>query len=474
MQTSQAHLNAKQIMSGFHFIFIAGVTVFLYFELMTQLWFVTLLGGYLIKVWVPPLLFFYYILITKMAGQEVSLRVNFTNIMLLVYAIFGIIAMLWNETLYFAIKYYLIMIAPVWFYFVIIENFKDNRAIELIIKILFFCGFLLSIYMLTLQSSSTEITREIVTSAGNIVELSEAAYAERIAGKWMSFSRGLSSYEIGKYCGMLAPFILFSILFYFQSKKKVKYVYLAIGGFLVYQTINAMSRSAISSLFLGIAVLLYILYRNEKGIRAKIVITSFCFFTISAVYVIEYKMIVVRRFLQLLNFLEIDLLTSYLQNYGLAISSIEQADLHITSIGKSLNAFYQSPLLGAGYGFSEHVINEHNRYLFILVSSGLLTLIAYVSFFTGIIILTRRSIRNFSHFESQTINYGYLFYACGIMFLFKLLNEGMETFYYWIFFSLASAWVLNCKREALTSEGRINGKENSSKSLPSISHSSQP
>ena len=246
---------------------------------------------------------------------------------------------------------------------------------------------------------------------------------------------------------MIGPSILFSILFFLQSKKKIKYLYLAIGSFALYQTTNVMSRTALFSLIVGIGVLLYTLYRNEKKMRTKIVIISFCLVTISAFYIILYKMVLVRRFLQTLGFLEMGDLTAYLESYGLGVSSIEYADLHILSVIESLNAFCQSPLLGAGYVFTEQVINEHNRYLFILVSSGLLTLIPYILFFLVLISSIREVMINFSRLELHKINYGYIFFACGIMFIFKLLDEGMEAFYYWIIFSLASALIRNCKRE---------------------------
>src|SRR3972149_4971640 len=90
-----------------HFIFLSAVTVFLYFELMTQVWFLGLLGGYLIKVWVPPLLLFFYILTKKMIIGEDFRKIKFATLILALYAIFGFIAMLTSEeSLYLAIQYY--------------------------------------------------------------------------------------------------------------------------------------------------------------------------------------------------------------------------------------------------------------------------------------------------------------------------------------------------------------------------------
>lgn len=442
-------MNSIKVQRAPIFFIIASVIVFLYFELATNLLFLKLTGGYLIKVWIPPLLLFIYAFSKKIMSGNSVLSISLLNLMLLLsYSIFGLIAMLYNETLYFAIKYYLIMIAPIGLYFVIIESFKDNRDINLLIKILYFCGFLLSIYTFYIQwiagISSGEITYSIITSAGNEVSLSEASFGTKEEG----FSRGLNNYEAGKYCGMLAPFVLYSILLYFKSNKNTKYIYLVISFVMLYQFLQASSRSALLAISAGTVILLVCLYRDDKKIRSKIVLFSFFIILAGITYLYNYFHVIL-RFLALFNFLGIPTLNDFLYIYGLYTtpSGAIAFDPHYVSIFESIEAFLQSPFLGSGYIFTEHVLREHNRYLFILASSGLLTLIPYVLFFTGLTFLTGKAIKKYSRLNSPMVNYGYLFYACNISFLVKLMNEGMEAFYYWIFFAFATAWIRNCKRE---------------------------
>lgn len=441
-------MNSIKVQRAPLFFIIASVTVFLYFELATNVRFLMLTGGYLIKVWVPPLLLFIYVFSKKVMRGKSFLSISPLNLMLLSYSIFGLIAMLYNETLYFALKYYLIMIAPIWFYFVISESFKDNRDINLLINILFFCGFLLCIYTFYIQwiagISPGEITYGIITSAGNEVSLSEASFGTNEK----DISRGLNGYEAGKYCGMLAPFILYGIFLYFKSNKNTKYIYLAISVVMLYQLLQASSRSALLAISAGTVLLLWCLYRDDKKIRSKIVLFS-SFIILAGVVYLYNNFDVILRFLALFNFLGIQALNDFLYIYGLYTtpSGAIALDPHYVSIIESLTAFFQNPLLGSGYIFTEQELREHNRYLFILVSSGLFALIAYVFFIIRLTFITGKAARYFGCHNPDMPNYGYLFYACNFMFLVKLLNEGMEAFYYWIFFAFATAWVRNCKRE---------------------------
>jgi len=46
------------------------------------------------------------------------------------------------------------------------------------------------------------------------------------------------------------------------------------------------------------------------------------------------------------------------------------------------------------------------------------------------------------------MNYGYLFFALSFVFVIKLfIYEGLESYYYWIIFALATAWVNSFEEE---------------------------
>ena len=82
-------------------------------------------------------------------------------------------------------------------------------------------------------------------------------------------------------------------------------------------------------------------------------------------YVLEYHMLSVRRFLQLFNILQIGFIDNYLAQYQLLnFSSNMATDFHITSIFGSINAFFESPLIGQGFAVAKNNIDEdtHLRY----------------------------------------------------------------------------------------------------------------
>lgn len=435
------------------FIIISAITVFLYFEIVTQIWFVNLLGGQLIKVWILPLILFSYVVIKRLGGSENPLAMNFISVMLVCYAGFGLFSMLLNEKLFFAIKYYLIMIAPLWFFVVIMDNFKDNRDIELMIKVLLICGFLIGIYHYLLQirylKDPQSVMKEITTSAGNVLKYSQAWFVAH----GIEYSRGLLGYEAGKYCGMLGPGILFSILFFIKSRRRIRYIYLSISCFLGIHILKNLSRSGIVSIFIGIAALMACLYIYEKKDRLKIALYSLFGLMAVAIYLLKYNFNAVLRFLQLLNILRIDLIDNYLYAQGLlAFSSESTIDPHYVSISNSLKAFLEAPLFGNGYQFTEFFLAEHNRYLFILASAGLFVSFPYVLFLIRSTMLQKKALLDFKRKNFKGLNYGYFFFSCSIMFFFKLLNEGMETFYYWIIFALAAAWIRNSHKSSLSPE----------------------
>jgi O-antigen ligase len=223
--------------------------------------------------------------------------------------------------------------------------------------------------------------------------------------------------------------------------------------FMLFQMLNTISRAGIASTFIGIAFLISLLYIHEKKERNKIVLFSSLTSVLTIIYFLsKYEMnLLFIRFAQILSRLGIEQVNDYLDAFGFSsfIAGSSNIDPHFISIEESLKAFVENPLLGKGYTFSEQYLWEHNRYLFILTSSGLLTLVPYILFLIGLTILVRKTMLNIRSYKTFGINYIYLFYACNIMFLFKLLNEGMETFFYWILFALGSAWVHNLSKEIM-------------------------
>lgn len=450
-------------------IFVSAISVFLYFELMSQVWFLNILNGYLIRVWIPPLALFLFVLVKKISDKEKLFKPDFLNLSLLFYSLFGIISMLCNGTLFDAIKYYLIMIAPVFYYIFIIECFKNNDDIELILRVLFFSSIFIclhEIYLMVINNIlPISVTKSIATNLGNSVQLSEAFYSEMQNGEWVVSSRGLRSYEAGKVSAMMIAPILFGIFNYFKSSKKARYFYLVVSLAFIIFILDSMSRSGIISLCAGLIVLLGLLYKNEKTRRKNVAIIGFIIILVTIFYSVFLEPQVMRRCLQLLNFLDVDIINNYLEKYGMenfggGVNKETFLDPHLKSIittskqitggvvaagGKFI--FLMRLFFGSGYITAEQVLREHNRYFFIIASAGILTFIPYILFLFRLTFIIKKTAFEVVSKVSAGINLGHLFFACSIAFLLKLMNEGMETFYYWIIFSLASAWVRNVKRD---------------------------
>ena len=93
------------------------------------------------------------------------------------------------------------------------------------------------------------------------------------------------------------------------------------------------------------------------------------------------------------------------------------------------------------------MVREHNRYLYILSTAGLLTLIPYVAFILGLIIIARKTFLNKLKSNRSIQDIGLVLYPSVLLFAIQINNAGMETYYYWIFFGLAAAWIRNSKSE---------------------------
>jgi len=434
-----------------YFILINGVAILLYFDIVNHYWFVKLLGGYLIRIWVPPFLLFLFVLIQMMVKGANIFSMRPINVPLFFYALFGLAAMLFNESLFGAIKYYLIMIAPVWFYAVLTDGLKDNMDVARMMKVLFFCGFLFCIQTAyyRIQSAETPIPeQDIVISAGNVIGFGGVTPAKVKKGEsFVEHSRGILNVEHGNYCGMLTPLVLFGLMSFVCSRGRTRFFYLVVSFLMLAQIIDTMSRVGMVTVAVGIFILGWYIFQYKKRERLKIIITLSFIITAAIAYLIAFdKMAAVIRFLDLVPMFE---LPSFLREYKGLLPHVDVVDPHIATMGESFKTFLASPLFGSGFVFKGEGTQELNRYLFILASAGIFTFISYILFFWGLIVSIRKTMLNFRPLKSYELNYGYLFFAFGIAFLLKFSNQGQELFYYWIIFAIASAWVRNTKNERL-------------------------
>lgn len=434
-------------MHNLRFILLVIVIVFLYFELSTQVWFLNLTGGYLLRVWIPPFLLISWIVLRKVVLKEKILEWNLINTSLLLYGAFGLVAMLKNESLYLSGKYYLIMIAPVWAFAVVVEWVESQKEIERIFSVLFCCSVLLMLYHFLLQIAPDKLpgflTRDVVTHMGNHMLLGADVYKvfDPKGGPGELHSRGLWSYEYGKYAAIVSPMALYAFYQFIRRADWVRFVYLAVGAGLMYQIVYTLSRAGIASLAIGTVVLLICLFRVENGKRRWLVFLA-VFLAIELALIVYFdRPFLIKRYLQAMNVFGNEQVNQTLIDMGVHWKeSVKVPDPHIRSAVESLNAWSQSPLLGAGFTKIQEFI-ELNRFIFVLTSAGLLTFIPYLIFFMVVMVRIFRAMIRFTGAERPGMNYGHLFFAIAVMYMVKLnIYEALESYYYWIAFGLATAW----------------------------------
>ncbi len=430
-------------MSAVAFAVMASAIVLLYTEAITQVWFLQLCGGYQVRSWLLALFLLIITLVDRPRTKPIPADKNY--LLLSVYALFALIAMFFNESSWWlAIKYWLIMVAPAWLYIVIVENFRDNRDIGKMVKIIFFACFIFSVYThcydLYYRSNPDGITRAVTTNFGNMVQRSEAWFG---VGK-TEHSRGLMTVENSKYCGMLGPAILFGLFYFFCRKQKYRYIWMVPSFFMLYVCLNTLSRAGIITVFAGLAVLILCLFYYERSRRKEIGIFSFVMLLAGSWVIFKYQPNAFLRTIQLLNVFHLRRIDEYLARHDVLIfSGAAYADPHLVSVQASWQAFLAHPFLGSGFTAITTYPDEHNRYLFILASAGLLTFIPYVLFLLKTVWSSAKAVSVYARRTGMEFKYLYFLHACNFMFLVKLTNEGMETFFYWIFFALATAWIRN-------------------------------
>lgn len=429
------------------FTVVCLVSLFLYFEVQWQEWFLWLLRGYLVKVWLPPLALLFWVLIER---EKLDLHVGvflFSNLAL--YSVFALLSLYVNETTYFAFKWYLIMIAPVWSFVVIVTKFRSNVDIRRFLRVLLICGVAqaaYSTYSFNAWIGSGQSQRpEIVTNQGNTIGGGEGAKFSVTAGT-PTARFGDVSFEQGKFAALLFPLAVLGLCYAGNGSFRTRLLGFGLALAILYLTVATNSRAAVIASIVAMSSLLY--YQAKLGfVRKKI----WLLMAPAVLLVLVSNLPTWLRLLQGLTYFDVDarlpLVGDLMAQYGVA----RWDDTHLTSIGDSLRYLSRNYLLGAGYSevlFSNPEYgSEHNRVVFILASTGLLTAGPYVAFVSGLLVQNWRCMWQAYPNNRQEAQLGLVLFTCNLMFIIKLVGEGYETFYYWTFFALTAAWMRNCRRD---------------------------
>jgi len=432
-----------------------------YFEVYNHYWFIKLAAGYVIKIWILPVLLFCFLLFKELLAKGYSFplkAVSGVNLFIFFYVLFGFISLTVHEQPYYIGKYGLIMFAPLTLYVVIIDFFRDSRALGNALKWLFISGVIYSLvatvyfnfvpsdewnndaikvrYMLT-DVTDTRALKEFK----NIHGFGYGNYAVR------ETLPGIAEPAFGV---MLAPLILIGFYYAMNSSGLLKFFYFVSSFFMFYTLTNTLARSSFVAFMIGLVLFLWLIREKKKDVLIILLAITTILLTNKPM---QY------RFIQLIGAVVQEAVKKppVVQE---AVKKMEKKvyfsnDGHIDSIFETYKNFKKAPFLGNGISYMESKYKdnrwyaEHNRYLYMLSTAGLLTVIPYAGFILSLILISLKTLINKLRTNKKLSDIGSGLVLCPSVLLFaiQINNAGMETYYYWIFFGLAAAWIRNSKSE---------------------------
>jgi hypothetical protein len=444
-------------------ILCAAVILFTYFDVYHHYWFLKLVDGYVIKAWLPPALL---LLLTMWSrGKHGSIGFIFQGlkypiIFMAIYFLFGSISLVWNESIYLVIKYSLVMFGPVMVFFSIIILLTENRFIENSIHLLFWAGVLLSFYVLYMYD-----IRGYQSWVGEPYVLrwmwtqQEAHYVLALnyhsAGGFFDYSKTLKLIDEPAFAAMLAPLVIFGFFKAVKSSKWQNKLFILPSAFLLYTLIGTTSRSSFIAFFAGLSSFLWFIRRKWVHVIAMLMVTAALVYG-NTFMLYRLAMISAAVYSKTTDSSEQASIPFWLSGLEKALkkvdsSLVEAKDPHIESIPTTFKRALQHPLLGYGISklLDEHAAEEmswyieHNRYLFIMSTSGFLTVIPYLLFIISLLWIAWKYLNNSSRKVPDSFNLGILLFSAIFLFVVQINNCGLERYYYWVFFGFAAAWIRN-------------------------------
>ena len=449
------------------FYMAAAVILFTYFDVYHHYWFLKLVGGYVIKSWLPPALLLLFAL--WHIRRHVSLPnrfagLTFPTLFLGAYILFGSISLAWHEDLGHAVKYGLMMFGPVMTYLAALLILNDNRLIEKVILWLFWAGVLFSaqvFYMYEILGFQSWIGAPVTLKwMWTQQETQEVLWLNYyLSDGYFAYTKTLKLIDEPAFGAMLAPLILFGFFRAIRSEGWRGWVFFISTLFLLYTLIGTASRSSFVAFIAALFPFLWLIRRKRLHVLLILV----------AIAALLYQ--------QPFMLYRTGLLAGALASHAVEIAEDPQAaqvvknaesflkkldasiarripvqkDGHIESMRETVARARSYPLLGYGVGklIGEHQTPEsswhieHNRYLFILATSGLLAVVPYILFLIALSWLAWKTLSPRCNIQGGCNDIGLVLFAALILFILQITNCGQERYYYWVFFGLAAAWIRN-------------------------------
>lgn len=447
----KVHIKASHVL-------MASAIIMIYFQLYWHYWFVKLLGGYVVNTLLPIMVLFCSFVFKEFISADWDGRFKKTlfylSIPLLCYVFLASISIALNEEGLNNIKRFFIYIyspAIIFLSLLGLNVYTEDRNIRFVLFTVFMSAVVFSVYAtyvysnlpliyLTYDSSSIpEILGmpALETNRGMLYGHTGGVYG---VGDMSAFRYTIPGISSTTYGPLLVPVVFIGLLLRKGANGISKHLYTFLVFFIVYCIFKTASRAAFVSLAVGITYLLWMRWFKLKEFILIIAVMIISIFTFG-------KLIFLRMIITFAAFFPIDI--TYLGNPA-SIPDITQ-DWRILSISETLSYIYQNPFFGIGMSklidiqeFSHG--KEHNNYLSIAASFGMLSLIFYILFIILLFIIVHKLIKKISSNKSMR-DMGITFGA-GLLALIVYLNFAPAEFHFiWVWFGLSAAWIRNCKTE---------------------------
>ena len=407
-----------------------------YFMMSYHYWFVQLLGGYVIRVWIPIIAVSWLYLIKRLIYHEKpaqNRKVVFLNILIFVYYFFVTISILGNEEDVISVGRYLLHFGGSFLlYIVILGTYRSNEAIEKTIKYLYLIAIMLSLYIIIFFAIVKPKAYDVFHMDTNVGELGLDTISTFVSEGDLIVRKTIPGINANSSAYMLFPMILVGLYFFKKSMRTVKYLYFTGTVLLLYTLGSILSRGSLIALFVALIYLSFKKWFNWKQISVGILLFVFLF---------PFKEDIYLRMLEPL---------SYYFNIGSDYIQVEKiSTARFETIQDTLDIIKEIPLIGIGItNFNNRQLNrfdtttEHNEYIRMIAERGIFSFLSFIFIIGLLIYLFYRVLENRKSQNIYQKDLGELFAAGLIGFIIHLHFAGPYN-YLWIWLAFSVAWIRN-------------------------------
>lgn len=416
-------------------LLVLAVIIVIYFQIYWHYWLVKLLGGYVVNTFLPVIFLFcvFTVGFVSMECRILKRKTNYLQIPLLYYVFFATVSIFLNEEGFQDVKAYLIyvyspilILTSIWGLYI----YKKTENIVSLLNILFIVGVVFSIYvamLFTVDPVGLLNMPTLETNRGDIATTTGGSYGIGDLTAIRYTIPGISSTTYGP---LLVPLIFIGFYFRKNTSGKRRYFYTFLTFFLIVCVFMTVSRGPLVSLIAGTIYLVWWKWFKRREKVFIIVFFVIAFFTFA-------KLIFLRLIMTVAMVTPMDL--SFLANTSLEdprLMSIKETVSYISFFGIGMSNLIKAEDISYG--------KDHNNYLSIAASFGIVALVFYVIFIVSLFIGVYKFTKKLPLCCSEK-DVGIILGA-GLLSLMVYLNFAPAEFHFiWIWFGLVGAWLRNCE-----------------------------